>query len=336
MQIKNVLVTGGGGFLGKAIVKKLLKKNYKVTSFSRNFYPELEKMGVKQIQGDIIDKNAVSKAFEKQDSIFHVAAKPGIWGAYEKFYQVNVTGTENVISACFENSVNQLIYTSSPSVIFNERDMENVDESVPYSNKFLAPYPKTKAMAEKLVIKAAKKNLKTIIIRPHLIWGPEDNHLVPGIINRASKLKKIGKKNDLVDTIYVDNAADAHILASQKLLTNPSLSGNVYFVSQDEPVSKWEIANGFLDAAGLPHIKGHVSARTAYVAGIIFEFIYRFFHIKKDPPITKFAAMEAATSHWFNISKAKKDLGYYPKISTKEGLQRLKQWFSTMEQKNDK
>ncbi len=336
MQIKNVLVTGGGGFLGKAIVKKLLKKNYKVASFSRNFYPELEKMGVNQIQGDIADKNAVSKAFEKQDTIFHVAAKPGIWGSFENFYQVNVTGTENVISACFENSVNQLIYTSSPSVIFNEHDMENVDESVPYSNKFLAPYPKTKAMAEKLVIKAAKKNLKTIIIRPHLIWGPEDNHLIPGIINRAGKLKKIGKKNDLVDTIYVDNAADAHILASQKLFTNPSLSGNVYFVSQDEPVSKWEIANGFLNAAGLPHIKGHVSARTAYVAGSIFEFIYRLFQIKSEPPITKFAAMEAATSHWFNISKAKKELGYYPKISTKEGLEKLKQWFSTMEQKNDK
>jgi len=134
----------------------------------------------------------------------------------------------------------------------------------------------------------------------------------------------------------VDNAADAHILASQKLLTNPSLSGNVYFVSQDEPVSKWEIANGFLNAAGLPHIKGHVSARTAYVAGSIFEFIYRLFQIKSDPPITKFAAMEAATSHWFNISKAKKELEYYPKISTKEGLEKLKLWFSTMEQKNNK
>jgi nucleoside-diphosphate-sugar epimerase len=199
----------------------------------------------------------------------------------------------------------------------------------------MAPYPETKAIAEKLVCKASKKRLNTIIIRPHMIWGPEDNHIVPAIIKRADKLKIIGPKDDLVDTVYIDNAADAHILASQKLFENPSLSGNIYFISQDEPVSKWQMANGFLDAAGLPPIKGHVSARTAYIAGSIFEFIYKLFHIKKEPPITKFAAIEAATSHWFNISKAKKELGYYPKISTKEGLKRLKLWFLTMETKSD-
>jgi len=247
-----------------------------------------------------------------------VAAKPGIWGAFEDFFQVNVTGTENVIFACLDNNIKQLIYTSSPSVIFDENDMENVDESASYPEKYLAK-------------SAAKKGLTTIIIRPHLIWGPEDNHMVPGIINRANKLKRVGRKDDLVDTIYVDNAADAHILASQKLIENPSLSGNIYFVSQDEPVSKWEMANAFLDAAGLPPINGHVSAKTAYIAGSIFEFVYKLFRLKKEPPITRFAAKELATSHWFNISRAKKDLGYTPKVSTQEGLRRLKQWFLTRE-----
>ena len=331
MEIKNVLVTGGGGFLGKAIVKKLVKKNLAVTSFSRNFYPDLENLGVLQIQGDLADKNAVAKAVRNIDSVFHVAAKPGIWGSFEDFFQANVTGTENVIFACLDNNIKQLIYTSSPSVIFDENDMENVDESASYPEKYLAPYPETKAMAEKLVKSAAKKGLTTIIIRPHLIWGPEDNHMVPGIINRANKLKRVGRKDDLVDTIYVDNAADAHILASQKLIENPSLSGNIYFVSQDEPVSKWEMANAFLDAAGLPPINGHVSAKTAYIAGSIFEFVYKLFRLKKEPPITRFAAKELATSHWFNISRAKKDLGYTPKVSTQEGLRRLKQWFLTRE-----
>ena len=331
MEIKNVLVTGGGGFLGKAIVKKLVAENLAVTSFSRNFYPELENMGVCQIQGDLADKNAVVKALEKIDAVFHVAAKAGIWGPFQEFFRANVTGTENVISACLENNIQQLIYTSSPSVVFDEYDKENIDESTPYSKKYLAPYPKTKAMAEKLVRNAEKNGLKSIIIRPHQIWGPEDNHIIPAIIKRASKLKTIGRKDDLVDTIYVDNAADAHILASQKLLENPLLSGNIYFVSQDEPISKWEMANAFLDAAGLPPIKGHVSAKTAYIAGAIFEFVYKLFRIKNDPPVTRFAAVEAATSHWFNISRAKKDLGYYPKVSTQEGLLRLKQWFSTLE-----
>jgi len=331
MEIKNVLVTGGGGFLGKAIVKKLLKKQLTVTSFSRNFYPDLEGLGVLQIKGDLSDKQGLSDAVKNMDVIFHVAAKPGIWGDFKDFFKANVTGTQNVILACFENKIKQLIYTSSSSVIFDDHDMENVDESVPYPKKYLAPYPETKAMAEKLVKAAAKKGLKTIILRPHLIWGPEDNHIVPTIVKRANTLKQIGRKDDLVDTIYVDNAADAHLLASEKLMVNPSLSGNVYFISQDEPVSKWEIANAFLDAAGLPPLKGYVSGKTAYMVGTLFEFIYKHLNIKKDPPMTRFAARELATSHWFNISRAKKDLGYYPKVTTKEGLQRLKQWFSKME-----
>jgi 2-alkyl-3-oxoalkanoate reductase len=330
MEIKNVLVTGGGGFLGKAIVKKLIAKNLSVTSFSRNFYPELERMGVAQIKGDLADKNVVVKAFRNIDAVFHVAAKPGIWGSFKEFFQANVIGTKNVISACRENSIQQLIYTSSPSVIFDDYDMENVDETIPYPKKYLAPYPKTKAMAEKLVQTATRKDLNTITLRPHLIWGPGDNHLVPGIVNRARRLKQVGRKDDLVDTIYVDNAADAHVLALEKLLENPFLSGNIYFISQDEPVSKWKMANAFLLAAGLAPIKGHVSAKAAYVAGSIFEFVYKFFNIKKEPPMTRFAAKELATSHWFNISKAKKDLGYYPKVSTQEGLLRLKQWFSTL------
>jgi len=331
MKIKNAMVTGGGGFLGKAIVNKLLEKQISVTSFSRAFYPELEKKGVAQIQGDLVSKTDVETALDKMDVVFHVAAKPGIWGPYETFFQANVTGTRNVISACLKNKVKQLIYTSSPSVIFDEFDMENVDESVSYPEKYLAPYPETKAMAEKLVKNAVKKGLNAIIIRPHLIWGPEDNHLVPGIIRRAKSLKRVGRKDDLVDTIYVDNAADAHILAFEKLLENPSLSGNVYFVSQDEPVSKWAMANAFLDAAGYPPIKGHISAKTAYIAGSIFEVVYRLFQIKKDPPMTRFAAKELATSHWFNISKAKEELGYRPRVSTEQGLKKLKRWFSSME-----
>ncbi len=327
--MKKVLVTGGGGFLGKALVRKLRQENLRVYSYSRQQYPDLDPMQVSQIQGDLADPDSVVAAFEGIDTVFHVAAKPGIWGPFKDFYQANVRGTQNVLVACKEQGVERLIYTSSPSVIFDESEMENVDESVPYPDQYLAPYPKTKAMAEKMVIQAAGEGLPAIILRPHLIWGPEDNHLVPGIIKRAKRLKKIGRKDDLVDTIYVDNAAHAHILAAKALLKNPDLSGNVYFISQDEPISKWEMANAFLDAAGLPPIRGHVSGTTAYAAGWVFEHLYKAFGIKKEPPLTRFAARELATSHWFDISRAKKDLGYRPEISTKEGLKRLKDWMTT-------
>jgi len=324
--VRNVLVTGGGGFLGKAIVKNLLAQGVRVTSFSRRFYPELERMGAAQIQGDLADQGAVAAAVRNMDTVFHVAAKPGIWGRYKAYYRVNVTGTENVIAACLANGRPRLIHTSSPSVVFDDRDMENADESVPYPDVYLAPYPETKAIAEKKVVRAAGQGLPVIILRPHLIWGPGDNHLVPGIINRARRLKIIGRTDDLVDTIYVDNAADAHILAADALTDRPELSGNIYFISQDAPVSKWEMANAFLDAAGLPPIRGHVSAGTAYAAGWVFERLYRLFGIQSDPPMTRFAAKELATSHWFNISRAKQDLGYTPRISTDEGLDRLARW----------
>ena len=333
MKIKNVLVTGGGGFLGKAIVKKLIEKKLDVTSFSRNFYPELENMGVVQIQGDIADKNSVVKAFKNIDTVFHAAAKPGMWGPYEDYFMVNVKGTKNVISACIENKVKQLIHTSSPSVISDKKDKENVNESALYPEKYLTPYSDTKAQAEKLVSKVSNKDLQTIILRPHIIWGPGDNHLMPRLIKRAKRLKRIGPKTCLMDTIYIDNAADAHILASEKLEENPSLSGNIYFVSQDEPINPWDMVDNVLAAAGLPKVKGNVSTRTAYTAGAFFEFVYKIFNIKAEPPLTRFAAIEMGASHWFNISRAKKDLGYYPKISIKEGLLRLKKWFLTLEEK---
>ncbi|WP_024334399.1 NAD-dependent epimerase/dehydratase family protein [Desulfotignum balticum] len=323
-----VLVTGGGGFLGKALVKKLRVHNYAVTSFSRRHHPSLARMGVPQIQGDLTDADAVKKAVTGMETVFHVAAKPGVWGSYDTYYAVNVTGTGHVVKACRAQGVKRLIYTSSPSVIFDESDMENVDESVSYPKTYLAPYPETKAIAEKKVRQAATQGLDVIILRPHLIWGPEDNHLVPGILKRAGRLKIVGRVDDLVDTIYVDNAALAHVLAAQKLKENPSLSGNIYFISQDEPVSKWALANAFLEAAGLPLIKGHVSARTAYAAGWCFEKIYGLLGIISEPPMTRFMAKELATSHWFNITRAKTDLGYYPEISTQEGLRRLKAWLS--------
>jgi nucleoside-diphosphate-sugar epimerase len=326
--MEQVLVTGGGGFLGKALVKKLMECDYAVTSFSRHHHKTLAQMGVPQISGDLTDAAAVKQAVKGMQTVFHVAAKPGVWGPYETYHAVNVTGTEHVIAACLAQGVKRLIYSSSPSVVFDGSDMENADESVPYPKSYLAPYPETKAAAEKLVRQSAQQGLDVIILRPHLIWGPADNHLLPGILKRAKRLRIVGRTDDLMDTIYVDNAALAHVLAAQKLKENSSLSGNIYFISQDDPVSKWEMVNAFLDAAGLPPVRRRVSARTAYAAGWCFEKIYHLLGINSEPPMTRFVAKELATSHWFDITRAKNDLGYVPEISTQEGLRRLKEWLS--------
>ncbi len=326
---ENILVTGGGGFLGYAIIKKLVKANKTVTNFSRNHYPKLKNLNVREIKGDITDYNSILHAVSNMDTVFHVAAKPGVWGSYNSYYRTNTLGTKNVISACLKNSVSKLIYTSSPSVIFNGKDMEGVNESAAYPLKFHSHYSKTKSLAEKLVIKASCDALKTISLRPHLIWGPKDNHLIPRIIQRADKLIKIGKKDKLVDTIYIDNAAQAHILASKKLDENQALSGKTYFISQDQPIYMWEMINNILKAGRLKPVTKTIPYPAAWFAGAIFELIYKIFKIQKEPQITRFVAKELATAHWFDISAAKKDLGYTPEISTKQGLLILEEWLKT-------
>ena len=325
-SLHKVLVTGGGGFLGGAIVKQLVDRGKDVRSFSRNFYPELAQLGVEQIQGDIVDKTAVEQACEGVELVFHVAAKPGVWGNYADYYPTNVMGTQHVIDACKKHGVLRLVFTSSPSVVFDGTDMEGVDESVPYPEKFHAHYPKTKAIAEQLVIKAAGKDLMTITLRPHLIWGPKDNHLVPRIIERAGRLIRVGSGKNRVDTIYIDNAAEAHVLAADRLKENPGLSGKVYFISQNDPVPLWDLVNDILKTAGLPPVKRAIPRKTAWLMGALFEFVYKMFRIRGEPQMTRFLADELATAHWFDIRAATKDLGYAPTISIKEGLSRLEQW----------
>ena len=328
-NMEKILVTGGGGFLGHAIVKRLIGRGDHVRSLSRNLYPDLAAKHVDQIQGDISDSKIVKDACQGQDVVYHVAAKPPPWGKYDDYYQTNVLGTQNVIDACIFHNVPRLIYTSTPSVVFNGSNLEGIDESFPYPSKYNADYPATKAMAEQCVVRASGQPLNTITLRPHEIWGPEDPHFVPRLLARAKKLKQIGEGKNLVDTTFIDNAADAHILAADRLKENPQLSGNIYFISQDEPILAWEMINLILQAAGFEPVKGKIPFRFAWFIGVLLEFIYKTFRLPGEPQMTRFLAEAVATSHWFDISAAKSDLGYKPKVSTEEGLQRLEDWLKS-------
>ncbi len=325
------LVTGGGGFLGGAIVRRLRARGDEVRSFSRGDYPELRSLGVEVIRGDLADSAAVLSAVQGCDVVFHVAAKAGIWGPHEDYYRANVIGTQNVIAACHRGHIDRLVYTSSPSVVFNGQDMEGVDESAPYPRHFEASYPQTKAQAEKLVLKANSDALATVALRPHLIWGPGDQHLVPRIIARAKvgALRRIGRRPLLVDSVYVDNAAQAHLLAANRLRPGAAISGKAYFISQGEPRPLWGLINMILEAAGVPPVTRHVSPRLAYAAGWFYEKMYRLLRKQAEPPMTRFLARELSTAHWFDISAARRDLGYQPEVSFEEGVSRLAEWLAT-------
>ncbi|MBI2191692.1 MAG: NAD-dependent epimerase/dehydratase family protein [Planctomycetes bacterium] len=323
-----ILVTGGGGFLGAAIVGRLKERGAEVRSFSRGEHAELAALGVEHRRGDLADPAAVATAAEGCELVYHVAGKPGIWGPYADYYRANVLGTQNVLEACRQQRIHRLVYTSSPSVIFDGRDQENADESVPYPKRFAAAYPQTKAMAEKMVLEANGTEMATVALRPHLIWGPGDNQLVPRILARAKagRLWRIGTAPCRVDSTYIDNAADAHLLAGDRLSPGSPIAGKAYFISQGQPMPLWDLVNGILRAAGLPPVTRTLPRSAAYAAGWLSEVVYRSLPLTGEPPMTRFLARELSTAHWFDIRAARRDLGYEPRISIEEGLRRLEAW----------
>jgi 2-alkyl-3-oxoalkanoate reductase len=324
------LVTGGGGFLGQAIVRGLSKRGVAVRSFSRGAYAALDALGVEQQRGDIADPAAVDAAVRDCDVVFHVAARPGIWGDYEEYHRANVAGTQHVIAACRTHAVRRLVYTSSPSVVFDGRDMEGVDESVPYPAGYAAHYPKTKALAEQLVRAANGAGLATVSLRPHLIWGPGDNHLLPRLVARAraGQLARIGSRANLIDTVYVDNAAEAHLLAAERLTPGAAIAGKVYFISQGEPVPLWEMVNRLLAAAGAPAVTRAIPVPLALLLAWGFESAHRIMRSAGEPRLTRFVVHELSTAHWFDISAARRDFGYAPSITIAEGLERLRSYLA--------
>ncbi len=325
-----VLVTGGGGFLGKAIVMRLLERGMAVRSFSRGAYPDLENEGVQCVRGDLADPGAVDTAVDGCEIVFHVGAKAGVWGSYTEYFDANVKGTENVLAACAKHGVGQLVYTSSPSVVHGGGAIEGGDESLPYPDRFEAPYPETKAMAEQMVLAANGPEMMTVALRPHLIWGPEDNHLVPKIVGRArsGKLKLVGNGTNLIDAVYIDNAAQAHLDALDSLVPGAACCGKPYFITNGEPRPLKEIIDRMVGAAGLPPVDSSIPMGVAVAAGRTLEVVHRLFAPRTEPMMTAFLARQLGTAHWFDISAARRDLGYDPVVSLDEGFRRLGAWFA--------
>ncbi|MGE3726958.1 MAG: NAD-dependent epimerase/dehydratase family protein [Candidatus Sericytochromatia bacterium] len=323
-----VFVTGGGGFLGQAIVRQLIAQGHQVVSYSRGAYPELAELGVEHRQGDLDAPNRLVSALKDCQAVIHVAAKAGIWGSYESFHSANVRGTENVISACQQAGISKLVYTSSPSVVHNGKDLEGVDESIPYPSHFDAFYPQTKALAEKMVLQANSETLATVSLRPHIIWGPGDPHFVPRLVARAKagRLRLVGQRDPKVDTVYVENSATAHLLALAKLEPGAPIAGKAYFITQDQPETVSHFINRILAAADLPPVTRRIPVRVAHLAGSALESVYRAFHLPGEPPLTRFMVSQFSTAHWFDISAARRDLGYEPLISTEAGMVELQRW----------
>lgn len=322
-----ILVTGGGGFLGRYVVKKLLEKGYAVRVLGRSEQPDLKTAGVDVIQGDIRDAKLVRAAARGVDVIQHIAAKAGVWGTWDDYYQINVVGTRNVLNACKELGINRLVYTSTPSVVFNGKSFQGVDENQPYGENWLCHYAHTKMLAEKEVLSANDPDgsgLRTIALRPHLIWGVGDNHLIPRVIARArsGKLRIVGDGTNKVDIVHVENAAEAQLRA-QVALERIESCGQPYFITQGEPVVLWDWINGLLERLGISKVEKRISLPTAYRVGAVMEGVWKTLRLKGEPPMTRFVATELAKDHFFDITSARHNLGYQPVVSIEQGLDEL-------------
>ncbi len=319
------MVTGGGGFLGSNLVKALRARGASVRVLARGDYPELRALGAETIRGDITDAAATAKACEGVDVVFHTAAKAGGWGDPKEYEAINVKGTDHVIAGCVSAKVPVLIHTSSPSIVHGHEDIEGANESIPYAAHFTAHYPRTKAISEQHALAASSASLKVIALRPHFIWGPGDRHLLPRLVARAKtgRLRQIGSRDPKCDTIYIDNCVDAHVLAADKLLAGAALGGKPYFVSDDAPIGVWTMANRMLACAGQGPVGRPIPAGLAYAVGAMMEGTSWLFGVEKEPLITRFGASELSYAQWFDISAAKRDLGYMPKVTIEEGLKRL-------------
>lgn len=326
--MNKVLITGGGGFVGKAIVRQLLDLKVECFVFGRNNYPDLVEDGATCIKGDITDRERVIDKIRNFDVVFHVAALAGIWGDKNEFYTINVQGTDNIIEACQVNSVPALVHTSTPSVVFGGCDIEKGDEELPYPQHFLCHYAHTKAIAEQHVLQIEQNDLKTCAIRPHLVWGPADPHLIPRLIDRGKreKLKVVGDGDNLVDISYIDNVASAHILAAKNLLNTAESSGKAYFIGQERPVKLWEWVNTLFRQLDIPQVKKKVPESVAYGVGHFLEIFHGLFLKSQEPAMTRFLAQQLGKSHYFSHERATRDFGYLPRVSIEEGMERLLHW----------
>ncbi|KIQ96085.1 2-alkyl-3-oxoalkanoate reductase [Lysobacter sp. A03] len=322
-----ILVTGGGGFLGQALCRGLRERGHEVVSFNRGDYPALAAMGVRQVRGDLAQRDAVIAAARGCQAVFHNAAKAGAWGPWQEYHDANVLGTRHVLDACRSHGINRLVYTSTPSV--THRATHPVEggsaDDVPYGTGFKAPYASTKLIAEQEVLAANDAALATIALRPRLIWGVGDNQLLPRLVERAhaGRLRLVGNGGNLVDTTYIDNAAQAHFDAFEHLAVGAACAGSAYFISNGDPRTMRETINGLLAAVGAPLVEKTLPFRLAYAAGAVCEGLWTALPLRGEPPMTRFLAEQLVTAHWYDMGPARRDFGYRPVVGFDEGLARV-------------
>ncbi|MCS6962123.1 MAG: NAD-dependent epimerase/dehydratase family protein [Deltaproteobacteria bacterium] len=300
-----ILVTGGSGFIGRNLIKALLKDGFKVINLSR----KRSGLDVIELNVDLRDIQADHLKRFQIEAVIHTASKVGFSGRFDDFYSTNVIGTKNLLDACAKIGVNKLIYTSSPIVVFDGDHIFGGDETLPYAIEPKSHYAKTKIEAEKLVL--GLKNMSIAVLRPHLVFGPDDTNLIKSIVDalRTGKLFRFTEQDFLSDFTFVEDCVQAHLLAL-KCLLNKNLSHRIFFISSGEPVGIWKFIEEIAFSLGL-------SLKTRVIPEKLLKVIGFFSEIKLALGISRLGLTRTLVEHllrhhFFDIKRAKTVLNYDP------------------------
>lgn len=321
------VVTGATGFLGGALARRLHGMGWEVTALGRNPVKlnELEDEGIRPLRADISKRDEISDVFNRQEVVFHCAALPSPWGNFEKFYQANVIGTRNVVQACLDDNVKRLVYVSTPSIYFGHGSRVGVKETDPLPEP-VSNYAHTKLLAEEEIDKGFANGLPVVSIRPRALFGEGDTVIFPRLLSRlkTGRLPILGDGENMVDLTYIQNVVDALLLCVESPVKT---LGKKYNISNAEPVMIWKLIERICDELKFSRPARKISLRTANLAGAAFELIYSLIPYSPEPPLTRLSVSMMANSTTLDISASKKELGYQPKISVDEGVQRFLSWW---------
>lgn len=319
-----VLVTGATSTVGGALVERLLSRGDDVTTLQRRPCSAVDSRT--QILGDLADARVVAEAVVGQEAVVHLAAKVAVTGSWADFVRVNVDGTRSVVAAAREAGVDRLVHVSSPSVAHAGHALVGAGAAPADPTATRGHYATSKALAERVALDAHSASFAVVAVRPHLVWGPGDTQLVGRLVDRAQvgRLAVVGTGAALVDSTYVDNAADALVAAVDHA---SSLSGEALVVSNGEPRPVRELVSGIVAAAGFDGPRVVVPRRVAFLAGLVLERAWDRLHRDDEPPMTSFLAEQLTTAHWFDQRRTREALDWVPSVSLDEGMERLADWY---------
>lgn len=343
----NILLTGGSGFLGKAIVRELLAPDSLLTAGEIRIFDLTEPQEnisdsrIEFVRGDIRDAEALQSACKGMDLVIHSAAIVD-WGikSDEEVLAVNVTGTKNVVNACRHNGIRHLVFTSSLDAIYSGKPLIGVDESHPYPEQHKTSYCRSKYLAEQVVMSANNEHLKTVSLRPSDIYGEADPYHIGSLVNMAKGgfYVRLGNGSAKCQHIYVGNIAHAHLQAAHALMNGSDhIGGQVYFMTDAPGSNFFKFFDQVVEGAGYKIRPKNfwIPRWIAFGMGSMSEFFawlirpVKFYH----PKFSRFAVTYTCTSYTFTSDKAKKDFGFRPKYSSEEALDRTIGYFRRKREK---